>query len=253
MKSISDQIFKIRSTALASRFLLLTLFSCAHVSLQPIEDPAQLVQQVHALSPKIHTLNTQASVIAITKEKTYRFKIGLLMDEKNAFIETYGFGVPQGYLSLFDQQLKVVIPAQRELYLGSNKSSLQPFLNLNISIQDLFAPILHQIVPHLDVEVHLDDSKKKYILQERGGDKFWVDSKFHIRRIELHNALVQNIEYGENISSQIQFPERIKIFSNGESIELHFDQVAINEEISTKLFQIDVPTSDFHVYSIDSH
>lgn len=175
------------------------------------------------------------------------------MDKKNAFIETYGFGVPQSYLSLFQQKLKIVIPGQRELYIGSNNSSLQQFLNINMSIQDFFAPILHQIAPNLGAKIRLDQSKKKYVVEETNGEKFWIDAKFSIRTIELNKSWIQKVEYGENLEPKIQFPSRIKIFSNGESIELRFDQITINEEIPTKLFQIDVPTSDFHVYSIDSH
>lgn len=251
MKFKKDRIFKRRLIVLASSFLF--LFSCSHHALVPIANEDQFIQLVRKKNPTVRSLKGNGSIAVVTKEKTYRFKVGILMNDRNMFIETYGFGVPQVYVSLFEDKLKILNPGQKEVYVGTSSSSLQKFLNIAVKPKDLFSPLLRHYLPKSNSKISPNDREQRYIMEEINRDQYWVDSHFNIRKIFQSNAALNQIEYSAPIDPETLFPKKIKIDLQGESIEITFDRAEINTVIDAKLFQIDIPESNFHVYSIDSN
>ena len=244
---IRKKVFNQKFRNCLSSLVLLFVVSCAH-QLPPVGNIEQFSQQVVAINREVQSLKSKTTLVISTPEKSYNLKAGILVnDQGSMFIETYGFGVPQAYISVVDQKLKIILVSQKEMFTGSSKSSLEKIISIPLAPDSLIDPLLHQIKPV--GSTHLDVQKKEYVLTDSKQNHFYIDGSHRIFKIEMNDG--KQIEYGKPLDPTMNYPQSMKIKWKGNSIQIFFDDVKINQEISKSLFQIDVPTQGFHVYSID--
>lgn len=228
------------------------LFACAHTPPLVVQDQAEFIAQVAKKNPPIGFLKAKAKIAISTPQKTYPFKVGLLMNAKGSmFIEAYGFGVPQSYASLVDNQLRVVVPSQRILYIGSGDSSLEKILNIKVSANALFDPLLRRIFSAQRGPFQITADKKQYIMTDSYRNEFKVDPSYWIQNVISNHTPWKSVQYGPPLNAETPYPKNLKLNLEHGSMQISFEDVTVDQSIENKLFQIDVPSQGFDIYSID--
>lgn len=198
----------------------------------------------------IHTMKAKARVEVTTKDKSYKFKAGIMMNKDGyMFIETYGFGVPQGYASLFDDRLTVVIPNQKEMYVGSSSSTLTKLLKINLAMNELFDPMLKKILIEDDLKPQTVMTTQGYLITDTEKKKFYTDTKKWINRIERRMGFL--IEYGEPWTRKMDYPKSVRLSYEYQSIKITYDELIINEPIANEAFELKIPTEGFTIIPIE--
>lgn len=226
--------------------------SCAPAikPLERVEDQASFLQQVTENNPQIKTLKAKARVEVMTKGKSYNFKIGLMMTSAaQMFIETYGLGVPQGYASLLNDKLTVVFPSSKEMYVGTGSSSLTRMLQINVTMNELFDPILKKLIVSQDSPPSIDAQGNHWIIKDHDKTLFYVNDSKWVDKIERRMGFL--VEYGDPVSAKTKFPKSIRLSYEHQSIKLTFDDVVVNQPMVYESFQMNVPTEGFKVVPIE--
>lgn len=229
----------------------LSMVGCATMRpLDRVEDQTQFVQSVVLNNPQILSFKAKTKIEVKTKDKTYNFKANIMMSNAaQMFMETYGFGVPQGYAALASDRLKVVLPGEKEAYVGTGSSSLSKILKINVTMNELFDPILKKIVISEDSPPTIEQKSDEYIIRDAEKTVFHVNEDKWITKIERRMGFL--VEYGYPVSQKMKFPKDIRLSFEHQSIRISFEDVKVNEPIPYEAFQINVPTDTFHVYPIE--
>lgn len=208
------------------------------------------IRQVRASNPMIHTLKGKARIEVTTKNKSYKFKAGIMINKDGyMFIETYGFGIPQGYASLFDDSLTVVFPGQKEMYVGSSSSALTKLLKVNVSLNELFEPLLRSIQISQDAQPETVITPDGYVVTDFEKTKFYVNANKWVYKIERKMGFL--IEYGEPWSRKMDYPKNVRLSYEFQSIKVSYDDLIVNEPIANEAFQMKIPTEGFRVIPIE--
>lgn len=230
------------------------LSGCAGVQTpvpETIQNQDDFVRQVKASNPKIQTLKAKVRVEVKTKDKNYSFKGALMMNKDGyLFMETYGFGIPQGYVSLFDDRLTFVIPAEKIMYVGTSSSQLTRLLRVNTSFSELFDPLMKKIL--------IEDENKKpkvqttssgYIITDVEKTKFFVDTSKWINKIERNIGFL--VEYGPRWSNKLDYPKNVRLSYEYQSIHISYENMVINEPIPNENFELKMNTDGFEIKTIE--
>ncbi len=216
----------------------------------PITNQDDFVRQMQASNPTIHTLKAKVKIDVKTKDKNYTIKAGLMMNKDGyLFMETYGFGMPQGYLSLFDDRLTYVIPSQKVMYVGTSTSTLTKLLKVNTSFSELFDPILRKITVSEDAKPKVEMTQTGYIVTDAEKTKFHVDSSKWITKIERRIGFL--IEYGERWTRKLDYPKSVRMSYEYQSIQVTYDTLTINEPMTNESFELKIPTDGFEIRTIE--
>ncbi|MEZ4845664.1 MAG: DUF4292 domain-containing protein [Bdellovibrionota bacterium] len=235
--------------------MLIVLVACAAPvqKMQPasISNQDDFIRQVQAHNPKIQTLKGKARIEVKTKDKTYRFKAGIMMNKDGyMFVETYGFGIPQGYASLFDDRLTVVFPGDKKMYLGSSSSTLTRLMRINVSFQELFDPILRKIPMEMDTaKPKVQMTSDGYVVTDTEKTKFYYDANQWLTKVERHAGFL--VEYGQPWNRKMDYPKSVRLSYEYQSISITYDDLTVNEPVANEAFQLNIPTDGFAVESID--
>ncbi len=237
--------------SLVSLFILLSL-GCGK-SIQPlnqISDQTQFLKNVQTSNPQINTLKAKVRIEVVTKDKTYNFKAGLMMtNTAQLFLETYGLGVPQGYVSLLNDKLTAIFPGDKEMYVGTGSSPIRKMLKINLTINELFDPVLKKIVVSEDAPPKITVASNHYLIRDADENEFYVNANNWIDKIERRMGYL--VEYGNPISSKTKFPKSVRLSFEKQSIQMTFDDVVINQPLAYEAFQINIPSEGFHVSPIE--
>jgi hypothetical protein len=233
---------------------IIILSSCAGQVPPPapalITNQDEFVRQVKASNPMIHTLKGKARIEVTTKDRSYKFKAGVMINKDGyMFIETYGFGIPQGYASLFDDRLSVVFPGSKELYVGSSSSTLTKLLKVNVSLNELFEPLLRRIQISEDAPPKSQITSTGYIITDFEKTKFYVNANKWIDKIERKMGFL--IEYGEPWTRKLDYPKSVRLSYEYQSIKVTYDELVINEPIPNEAFQMKIPTEGYKIIPIE--
>ena len=235
---------KIKSKQYLVSLLIIILSGCASQIQAPIPTPIanhdEFLRQVRATNPMIHTLKGRVKVEVTTRDKSYQFKAGMMMNKDGyMFIETYGFGVPQGYASLFDDRLKVVFPGSKEMYVGSSSSTLTKLLQVNLAMNELFDPLMKKIDFAEGPPPKIELTTSGYLITDAEKTKFYTDTHKWINRIERKMGFL--IEYGNPWTRKMDYPKSVRLSYEYQSIKITYDELVINEPIPNEAFDLKIP------------
>jgi hypothetical protein len=217
----------------------------------PISNQGDFLRQVMAHNPHIQTLKAKARIEIKTKDNSYKFKAGIMMNKDGyMFIETYGFGIPQGYASLFDDRLTVVFPGDKKMYLGSSSSTLTRLLKVNVSFNELFDPLLRKIPLEMDpTQPKIEMTTDGYLVTDVARTKFYFGPDQWLNVVEPRAGF--RVEYGRPWSRKLDYPKSVRLSYEYQSIHVMYDELTINQPLANEAFQLNIPTEGFAVESID--
>lgn len=217
----------------------------------PIANQDDFIRQVMAHNPQIHTLKAKARIEVKTKDKTYRFKAGIMMNKDGyMFVETYGFGIPQGYASLFDDRLTVVFPGDKQMYMGSSSSTLTRLMKVNLAFDELFDPILRKVPMEMEPTKPTPRMVSDgYVVTDSAHTKFYFGPDKWLNKIERRAGFL--VEYGPRWNRKMDYPKSVRMSYEHQSIQITYDELSINEAIANEAYQLNIPTEGFAVESID--